>query len=100
MRLLHEVREHLLGGVEVGDHAAADRPHRADVRRRASDHVTRVQADRFDGPRRGIERHDRRLVDDDTASAREHAGIGGTEVNCQIAAEAGHTHRSLLQTER
>ena len=95
MRFFHEVGQHLLGGVEVGDHAAADRPHRPDVRRRASDHVAGAQADGFDRPGRGVQRHDRRLVDDDAAAAREDAGVGGTKINCQIAAEAGHTHGAL-----
>ena len=59
---------------------------------RPSQHVARTEAHGLDRAGCRIQRDNRGFVDDDAASAREDAGIGGAEVNCQITAEAGQTH--------
>ena len=48
VRLADEVRQHLLGRVEVGDDAVAHRPDRGDVARRSPQHLLRFGADCFD----------------------------------------------------
>ena len=46
--LRHEVHQHLLGGVEVGNDAVLHRPHRLDVRRRAPEHLVSLGAHGLD----------------------------------------------------
>src|SRR5262249_30757933 len=83
-RLAHEVHQHLLGGVEVGDDPVPQRPHGADVRRRPPEHVVGLLADRFDLSLEGVEGDDRRLVEDDAAPLGEHAGVGGAEIDREV----------------
>ena len=45
VHLLDEVAQHLLGDVEVGDHAVLQRADRADRSRRAAEHPLRLDAD-------------------------------------------------------
>ena len=92
MRLAHEVGEHLLRRIEVGDDAASDRAHRPDVTGTPPDHVACAEANRLDGAGRGVQRHDGRFADDDASSTREDAGVCGAKVNRQVTTEPGHIH--------
>ena len=89
MRLADEIHEHLLGGVEVGDHAVLHRTHRLDVRRRATEHLVGLDADRFDLPSRDVESDDGWFVEDDAAAAGEDAGVGGSEIDCHVRGKGG-----------
>ena len=64
-RPLEEQPDHALGDLEVGDRAAAQRPHGDDVAGRAPDHLPRLVAHREHVLGPAVERDDRRLVEDD-----------------------------------
>ena len=86
-RLGHEMLDHLLGDLEVGDHPVAQRADGAEVGRRLAEHQLGIVADRADlGQAIAIfERDHRRLLDDDAAIAQVDDGVGGAEVDRQIA---------------
>src|SRR5437899_11041209 len=63
VHLLDEVAEHLLGDVEVGDHAVLEGPDGEDVAGGPADHPLGLRPDRQDGPGLGVDRHNRRLVE-------------------------------------
>ena len=68
--LAHEVAQHLLGDVEVGDHAVAQRARGRQVRRRAPDHALGVGADGVDLSGALVDRDHRRLGQHDATAAR------------------------------
>ena len=82
-----EVLDHLLGHVEVADDAVAQRPDRDDVGRRPADHPLGLGADGQDPLGLGVDRHDRRLAHDDPAIADVDQGVGGPEVDPDVAGE-------------
>ena len=84
--LLDEVAEHLLGDVEVGDHAVLERPDRLDRARRAPEHALGLDADRvhFAGAR--VDRDDARLGQHDAAPAHVHERVGRAEIDRHVAA--------------
>ena len=86
--LADEVGEHLLGGVEVGDDAVANRPHGPQAIRRAPEHLPGIIADGFDCPGLGVEGDERGLVDDDPSSEGEDTGVGCAEIDGEVGAEA------------
>ena len=103
LHLAHEIHQHLLGGVEIGDDAVLHRTNRLDVGGRAPEHLVRLGPDRLDRPLGDVERHDRWLVEDDAAAAREDTGIGGTEVDGDIGREGreqAHVGRLRDKTRR
>ena len=65
--LADEVTQHLLGDLEVSDHAVPERPRGRDRRRRAADHPLGVGADRMHLAGVYVRRYDRRLGYDDAA---------------------------------
>src|SRR5205807_1655515 len=79
MHLLDEVAEHLLGHVEVGDHAVLERADGRDGPRRAAEHALGLDADgvNFAGAR--VDRHDRRLREDYSATTHVYERVGGPE---------------------
>ena len=85
--LLDEVAEHLLGRLEVGDHAVAHRADGGDAAGRPPEHLFRVVADGLDLVVDVVDRHDGRLVEHDAGAARKHAGVGGAEVDRQVMGE-------------
>ena len=92
VHLLDEVAQHLLGHVEVGDHAVLERPDRADRARRAAEHALRLDADGVDLAGALVDRDDRRLGQDDAAAADVDERVRGAEVHRHVAAaEAGQS---------
>ena len=82
--LADEVPQHLLGHLEVGDHAVAQRPRGRDRGGRATDHPLGLGADRVDlaGPQIGGD--DRRLGHDDPLAADVHERVGGAEIDRHV----------------
>src|SRR4029077_17952432 len=79
-----EVSDHLLGVVEVGDHAVPHRTHRDYVGRGAPQHAPGFGADAEHLAGALAHGHDRRLIEDDAAPADVHERIGGPEVDADI----------------
>ena len=71
VHLLDEVVDHLLGDIDVGDHAVAQWPDRLDIARRAAHHHFRVIADRAHDllAAHRLNRNHARLVQHDAATA-------------------------------
>ena len=82
---LDEVTEHLLGHVEVGDHAVLQRPHGLDVARRAADHPLGLGADGKDGSGKGVDRDHGGLVEHDAAATHVDERVRGSKVDRHIA---------------
>src|SRR5581483_1298248 len=88
--LTDEVAQHLLGDLEVGDHAVTQRAAGGDRRRRAPDHPLGVRADRVHLPAAGVGRHDRRLGDHDPLTLDVDQRVRGPEIDRHVAdPEAG-----------
>ena len=85
VRLLDEVGQHLLGDLEVGDHAVLHRLDGHDVARRAAEHLLGLLADGLDAAVHLVDGDDRGFVDDDALAARVDARVGGAEVDGQVA---------------
>src|SRR4051794_3950936 len=83
MRLADEMLDHFLGDFEVGDHARAKRPDRAQVVRRLAHHQLRVVADRTHLAHAvlELESDDGRLAGDNALTADIDDGIGRPEVD-------------------
>ena len=84
VHLLDEVAEHLLGDVEVGDHAVLEGPDGEDVAGGPADHPLGLRPDRQDGPGLGVDRHDRRLVEHGPAPPDVDEGVGRAEVDGHV----------------
>ena len=78
---LEEVAQHLLGHVEVGDHAVLHRPHGDDAVGRAAEHALGLEADALDLLGLAVDRDDRGLVEDDALALHVDEGVGGAEVD-------------------
>ncbi len=90
VHLLDEVTKHLLGHVEVGDHAVLERTNRLDRPRRAAEHPLGLDADGVDLVRARVDRDDRRLGQHDAATADVDERVRRAEVDRHVAAaEAG-----------
>src|SRR5216684_656209 len=90
VHLLDEMAEHLLGHVEVGDHAVLERADRADRPRRAAEHALRLEADGVHLTRALVDRDDRRLGEHDPATSHIDKRVRRSEVDGHVAAaEAG-----------
>ena len=85
---LEEVPQHLLGDVEVGDHAVLERPHREDAVGRAAQHPLGLESDALDLAGGLLDRHDRGLVQDDALALHVDEGVGRAEI-----------HRDLVRGE-
>src|SRR5439155_4807627 len=88
MRLPDEVREHLLGGLEVGDDAVLHGPDRRDVAGSPAEHLLGLDADGLDASVHLVQSDDRWLADDDPSAARIHAGVGGPKIDREVVREA------------
>ena len=86
VHLLDEVAEHLLGDVEVGDHAVLQRADRGDRPGRAAEHPLRLDPDRVHLAGALVDRDDGRLGEHDPAPADVDERVGGAEVDGHVAA--------------
>ena len=93
VHLLDEEPQHLLGRVEVGDHAVLERPDRGDVVRGAADHPLGLVADRQDLAGARVQRDDARLVEQDALAAHVDERVGGPEVDGHVATDEAVRHR-------
>ena len=86
VHLLDEMLDHLLGDVDVGDDAVAQRPDRLDLVGGLAHHQLGVVADRLDALDAvdRLDRDHRRLVEDDAAAADIDDGVGGAEVDRHV----------------
>src|SRR5690606_32879219 len=75
-----EVAQHLLGDVEVGDHAVLHRTHRDDCLGCSPEHALGLEADALDLLRFAIDRHHRGLVEHDSLALYIDEGVRGTEI--------------------
>src|SRR5919197_146009 len=90
VHLLDEVPQHLLGHVEVGDHAVLEGPDGLDRPRGAAEHPLGLDADRVDLAGAGVHGHHRGFGEDDPAPAHVDQRVGSAEVHRHVAAtEAG-----------
>jgi hypothetical protein len=90
VHLLDEVAQHLLGDVEVGDHAVLERADRRDRPGRAAEHALGLDADRVDLAGAAVDRDHARLGEHDAATAHVDERVGGPEIDGHITAtEAG-----------
>ena len=93
-------REHLLGQLEVGDHAVFQRPDRGDVGRGAAEHRLGLEADGVDLAAGAVDRDDRGLGADDAAAVDVDQRVGGAEVDGDVATaqreEAKGVHRQTI----
>ena len=89
-----EVAKHLLGRLEVCDHAVAQGPGGDDRRRRAPQHLPRLLPDGVDLTGLLVHRHHRGLEQDDALAAAEDDGVRRPEVDGQIGTgdERGQSH--------
>ena len=90
VHLLDEVPQHLLGDVEVGDHAVLQRPDGADRPRRAAEHALGLDPDGVDLTGAGVDRDHARLAENDPAATHVDERVGRAEIDRHITAtEAG-----------
>ena len=83
-----EVAQHLLGDLEVGDHAVPQGSDRSDRSGRPADHPLGLGADRVHAARLLGDRDHRRLEQHDPAPADEHERVRRAEVDRHVAAAA------------
>ena len=100
VHLLDEVAQHLLGDLEVGDHAVLQRPDGDDVPGRAPEHVLGLLADREHAVRVLVDGDDRGLVQDDALALDVDQGVRRAQVDGQVVGEQPpdciEHHRSLI----
>ena len=84
-----EIFDHLLGDVDIGDDAIAQRPDAFDVARRLAHHHLGFVANGLYRARaaNGLDGDDRRLVQHDTAAADIDQRVGRPQIDCHILAE-------------
>jgi hypothetical protein len=86
MHLVNEVLDHLLGDVDVGDHAITQRADGLDLVGRLAHHQLGVLADGFHplDAIYGLNCDDRRLIEDDAPAADVDEGVGRPEVDRHV----------------
>src|SRR5215210_7690991 len=84
MCLSDEVRKHLFGRIEVGDDAFPHGTDSDEVARRTAEHVFGFLSHGLDVTGVAVDRYHGRLINDNTASACVHKGVGGSEVDGEI----------------
>ena len=88
--LADEVAQHLLGHLEVGDHAVLERADGADRARRAAQHALGVGAHRVDLAGAVVDSDHGRLGEHDAAAADVDESVGCAQVDGHVVrAEAG-----------
>ena len=76
--------QHLLGHLEVVDHAVFERPDRTDGAGGAAEHALGLGAHGVDFACALVDGHDRRLGQHDAAAANVDERVGGTEVDGDV----------------
>lgn len=87
MHLADEVVEHHLDRVEVGDDAVLQGADRDDALRRLADHRLGFGAHAEGPPGAGVDGDDAGLGDDDAFAADVDQGVGGAQVDAEVATE-------------
>ena len=82
--LADEIAQHLLGDVEVGDHAVAQWARRRDRRRRSADHPLGVRSHRVNATGQRVRGDDRRLRHHDAPAPDVHERVGRAEVDRHV----------------
>jgi len=88
---LEEEPQHLLGDVEVGDHAVLERSHREDPIGGAAQHALRLEPDPLDLAGGFLDRDDGGLVQDDPLALDVDQGVGGAEIDGNLICRAPGT---------
>ena len=91
--LANEGFDHLLSGVEVGDHAVTQGPHGANVAGGTAQHHLGLIAHGQGHTPLQIHGHHRGLLEHDAFARHEDEGVGGAQINADIA-------RKLETTEK
>ena len=105
MHALDEVAQHLLGDLEVGDHAVLQRPDGHDVGGRAPDHALGLEPDRERTTVLEIDGDDGRLVQDNAPAPDIDESVRRAQVDCHVPAEqrreeaVGHAKRPTRPRE-
>ena len=86
-----ELPQHLLGHVEVGDHAVPERPDCTDMSGRATNHPSRLITDRKHLRAQLIDRHHRRLEQDDPLATAKDDRVRGAEIDRKLARRPAST---------
>jgi hypothetical protein len=101
MHLLDEVPEHLLGDLEVGDHAVLERTDRLDRARGASQHALGLDPDRVNLTGPGVDRDHARLGQHDSSPPHVNEGVCGSQVDRHVAtAETGQVRKEAHRQQR
>ena len=98
VHLLDEEPQHLLGRLEVGDHAVLERADGGDVVGRAADHPLGLVADGEDLAGGGVERDHAGLVEQHALAADVDQRVGGAEVHGHVAADEAVRHADASQS--
>ena len=85
MNFLDKVAEHRLSHFVVGDDPVAERTDRDDVARSAAEHALGVIPDSEHEIGARLHRHDGRFAEDDSMILDIDQGIGGTEIDADVA---------------
>src|SRR5690606_32450264 len=76
-----EVAQHLLGDIEVGNHAVLEGTDRLDPFGRTPQHPLCLESDALDASGRLLDRDDRGFVEDDSFTLHIDQRIGGAEID-------------------
>ena len=88
MHAADELTQHLLGDVEVGDHAVPQGPAGSDRGGGATEHPLGLVADGEHAPGTRVLGDDRRLGHGDPPAAHEHERVRGTEIDGEVVSPA------------
>jgi len=91
---LQEVAQHLLGHIEVGDHAVLEWPHRQDALGCPSEHPLRLETDPLDASGRLLDRNNGGFVEHDPFTLHVDEGVRGAEIDGDLV---GREKRAELE---
>ena len=95
--LTDEVTQHLLGHLEVVDHAVLERPDGADRAGRAAQHALGLAAHGVNFAGAVVDSDDRRLGEHDAAAADVDEGVGGAQVDGDVV--CAETREEIEETD-
>jgi len=97
--LSDEMRQHLLGDLEVGDHPVFHGADGDDTARRSTEHFLGVMSHRFHSARAHVDGHDRWLGNDRAFGFDEHKRVRRPKVNREIVREIAEVKDGSEQTQ-